>query len=37
MVQSLLWQPLGPQYRATAVESMSSRADDMHECDVRRL
>ena len=37
MVQPLLWQPLEPQYRPTAVESMSSRAGDMHECDVRRL
>ena len=28
MVQPLLWQPLEPQYRPTAVESMSSCADD---------
>ena len=28
MVQPLLWQPLEPQYRPTAVESMSSRAGD---------
>ncbi len=33
MVQSLLWQPLEPLHRPTAVESMtmSSRAGDMHE------
>ena len=37
MVQPLLWQPLEPQSRPTAVESMSSRAGDMHECDVRML
>ena len=37
MVQPLLWQPLEPQSRPTAVESMSSRAGDMHECDVRRF
>ena len=37
MVQPLLWQPLEPQSRPTAVESMSSRAGDKHECDVRRL
>ena len=37
MVQPLLWQPPEPQYRLTAVDSMSSRAGDMHECDVRRL
>ena len=37
MVQPLLWQPLEPQSRPTAVESMSSRTDDKHECDVRRL
>ena len=36
-VQPLLWKPLEPQSRPTAVESMSSRAGDMHECDVRRL
>ena len=29
MVQPLLWQPLEPQSRPTAVESMSSRAGDM--------
>ena len=28
MVQPLLWQPSEPQYRPTAVESMSSRAGD---------
>ena len=28
MVQPLLWQPLEPQSRPTAVESMSSRAGD---------
>ena len=28
MVQTLLWQPPEPQYRPTAVESMSSRAGD---------
>ena len=37
MVQPLLWQPLEPQSRPTAVESMSSRAGDKHECDVRML
>ena len=36
MVQLLLWQPLEPQYRPTAVESMSSHGGDMHSCDVRR-
>ena len=37
MVQPLLWKPLEAQSRPTAVESMSSRAGDMHECDVRRF
>ena len=36
MVQPLLWQPLEPQYRPTAVETMSSHGGDMHNCDVRR-
>ena len=31
MVQPLLWQPLEPQSRPTAVESMSSRAGDMQQ------
>ena len=35
--EPLLWQPPEPQYRPTAVESMSSRTGDMHECDMRRL
>ena len=37
MVQPLLWQPPAPQSRPTPVESMSSRAGDRPECDVRRF